>query len=127
VRGAAANVCRCFILTEMLDDLRQAASAEADPATKWEMELAVGLIRDTYFVYARPDGSRAFVVRLSDGIPASMLWPGPGWCTPEDIDRRGPSAVAEEIRRTNGRTARPFRWCKQTAEPRDAADLGGTS
>jgi len=125
VRGVAAIVCRCFILTEMLDDLRQAASAEADPAAKWEMELAVGLIRDTYFVYPRPDGSRAFVVRLSDGCPAEMLWPGPGWCTPADIDRRGPAAVAEEIRRVSGRTVRPFRWSEQAAEPRAAADRAG--
>ena len=73
----------------------------------------IGLVRDGHFVYARPDGSRAFVVRVSDGYPSSLVYPSPDLCTEADIDERGPAAVAEEIRRFVGnRQDRPFRWDK---------------
>jgi hypothetical protein len=111
VRQAAANVARCLILSEMVDELCDAAGLERDAETKWAIEHAVALIRDGYDLYKRPDGSKAFVVRISDGFPAKLSYPGPGWCTEEDIKQKGPKAVADEVRRQNsGATERAFRW-----------------
>lgn len=119
VRRAAADVSRCLVLSEMVDDLCQAARVERDvgtswPDTKWQIEHAVALIRDGFDLYKRPDGSEAFVVRISDGFPATLLCPGPGWCTEADIKQMGAKAVAEELRRTNSdATQRPFKWPKE--------------
>lgn len=113
VRQAAANVARCLILSEMIDELCRAAAEERDPETKWQIEHAVALIRDGYHLYNRPDGTEAFVVRISDGFPAELLYPGAGWCTDADIKQKGPRAVAEEIRRQTSDTdptRRPFNW-----------------
>lgn len=110
VRDVAADRARVLILHELLPDLTRRAEDEVEPKMKFAMNWAVALIRDRYFVYPRPDGSQAFVVRISDGYPAELLYPGPGWCTQADIDERGPQAVAEEIRRVSGRTQRRFRW-----------------
>ncbi len=114
VRQVAANVARCFILSDLLPDLDHAAGVERDPDTRFQLEYAAALIRDVYFVYPRADGSEAFVIRVWDGYPAELLYPGDGWCTPADIAERGHRAVAEDIRRyifsrqRPGR--RPFRW-----------------
>ncbi len=116
VRQAAANVARCLVLTEMIDELCWAAAEERDPETKWQIEHAVALIRDGYHLYKGPDGAEAFVVRISDGFPAELLYPGPGWCTDADIKQKGPKAVAEEIRRqkaTTDATRRPFNWPRE--------------
>jgi hypothetical protein len=110
VRGLAADQARILILHELLPDLTRRADHEVEPKLKFAMKWAIALIRDRYFVYPRPDGSQAFVVRISDGCPAQILYPGPGWCTQADIDERGPKAVAEEIRRVSGQTQRKFRW-----------------
>lgn len=110
VREIAADRARILILHELLPDLIRREADELEPKMKFAMKWAISLIRDCYFVYHRPDGSRAFVVRISDGCPAELLYPGPGWCTQADIDERGPKAVAEEIRRVSGRTQRRFRW-----------------
>lgn len=114
VRQTAANVARCLILSELVDELCDAADVEQNPQTKWQMQHAAALIRDGYDLYKRPDGSEAFVVRISDGFPAKLLYPGEGWCTAEVIKRRGAKAVAEELRWQNaGATERPFRWAKE--------------
>lgn len=113
VRQSAANVARCFLLLELVDELGRIAGAESDPETKWQFEHAVALIRDGYHVYKDAHGSEAFVVRISDGYPAELLYPGAGWCSVEDVKQRGPKAVAEEIRRRASRSDakwRPFRW-----------------
>lgn len=110
VREVAADQARILILHELLPDLIRSAEAEPEAEMKFAMNWAIALIRDRYFVYTGPDGSRAFVVRISDGYPAELLYPGEGWCTEADLDERGPKAVAEEIRRTSGRTQRRFRW-----------------
>jgi hypothetical protein len=116
VRQTAANVARCLILSEMVDALCQAATVERDPETKWHMEHAVALIRDGYHLYNLPDGTETFVVRISDGFPAELLYPVPGRCTDADIKLKGPKAVAEEIRRqtsgTDG-TRREFKWPRE--------------
>jgi hypothetical protein len=88
VRQTAANVSRCLVLSEMVDELCQAADVEREAETKWQIEHAVALIRDGYHHYHRPDGSEAFVVRISDGFPAELLYPGPGWCTDADIKEK---------------------------------------
>jgi hypothetical protein len=124
VRGAAADCCRRFILREMLDALSQVASRETDAGVKFELEYAMGLIRDEYFVYARPDGTRAFVVRISDGYPPALLYPVPGYCAVADIEGRGPAAVAEEIRRAHNRTMRRFRWDTEDTEQGQAGTFG---
>jgi hypothetical protein len=110
VRQAAADRCGRFLFREMLADLSRAASVEPDPETKFEIEFATGIVRDGYFIYSRPDGSQAFVVRIADGYPAVLCWPGPAYRTEAGIKERGPRVVAEEIRRVSGRTWRPFRW-----------------
>ena len=113
VRQAAADHALCLILSEMVDELSQAASVETDGETRWQMEHAVALIRDGYHLFTRPDGTETFVVRISDGFPAKLLYPVPGWCSEADIKRKGAKAVAEEVRRqTSGATDRPFRWQK---------------
>lgn len=116
VRPTAANVARCLILSEMVDALCQAATIERDPETKWHIEHAVALIRDGYHLYQLPDGTEAFVVRISDGFPAELLYPVPGRCINSDIKQKGPEAVAEEIRRqisgTDG-TRREFKWPRE--------------
>jgi hypothetical protein len=77
------------------------------------MHHVIALIRDGYDLYKRPDGSEAFVVRISDGFPATLLWPGPEY-TEADIRQRGAKAVAEEVRRQNASaTNRPFRWPRE--------------
>jgi hypothetical protein len=113
VRQTAANVARCLILSEMIDDLGQAASTERDAKTKWLIEHAVALIRDGYHHSVDPDGRGTFVVRISDGFPARLLYPGPGWCTEADIKQKGPKAVAEEVRRQGLATERPFQWPRE--------------
>jgi hypothetical protein len=110
VREVAAGQARVLILHELLPELCRCAEGEVEAEMKLAMICAIALIRDRYFVYSRPDGSQAFVVRISDGYPAALLYPGPAWCTQADIDERGPKAVAEEIRRVSGRTRRKFRW-----------------
>jgi hypothetical protein len=113
VRRTAAGVSRCLILSEMVDELCQVASVERDAETRWQMRHAVALIRDGYDLYNRPDGSEAFVVRISDGFPAKLLWPGPGY-TEADISEQGARAVAEEVRRQNASaTQRPFKWPRE--------------
>jgi hypothetical protein len=83
---------------------------EGDSETKWQIGHAVALIREGYDLYKRPDGSEAFVVRISDGFPATLHWPGSAY-TEADIRKRGAKAVAEEVRRQNSSaTQRPFRW-----------------
>ena len=110
VRQSAADVARCLILSEMIEDLCQAGSVEREAVTKWQIEHAVALIRDGYHLYVGPDGRETFVVRISDGFPARLLYPGPGWCTEDDIKQKGPKADAEEVRRQSLATERPFRW-----------------
>ncbi len=112
VRQTAANVARCLILSELVEELHQATNLESDADTKFQFELAVALIRDGYHLYQCPvDGTEVFVVRTSDGYPARLLYPGPGWCTEADIKHKGPKAVADELRRQNaGATERPFKW-----------------
>jgi hypothetical protein len=95
----------------MVDELSHAASVERDAETKWQLEHAVALIRDGYQLYKDADGTEAFVVRISDGFPAKLLYPGPGWCTEEDIRQKGPRIVADEVRRKiSNATDRPFKW-----------------
>ncbi len=113
VRQTAANVSRCLILSDVADELCMAASVERDAETKWQIRHALALIRDGYDLYNRPDGSEAFVVRISDGFPAKLLYPGPAY-TKADIRQRGAQAVAEEVRRQNSSaTQRPFKWPRE--------------
>jgi hypothetical protein len=115
VRRTAAEVSRRLILSEIVDELCQAAGVERDaeagwPNTKWQLQHAIALIRDGYDLYKRPDGSEAFVVRISDGFPATLHYPGPAY-TEEDIRQRGAKVVAEEVRRQNASaTMRAFNW-----------------
>ena len=92
----------------MVPELCEVAAAELDPETKSQMKAAAALIRDGYHLYARDDGTQAFVVRISDGFPAKLLYPGDGWCTPEDIKRKGAKVVAEDLRRQCDATKRAF-------------------
>jgi len=123
VRHGATEVCRCYLFTELLSEVDATAATEAHPPTRREMQIAAGLIRDVYFRYARDDGSPAFVVRVSDGRPASMLWPGLGWC-PEPRDDREAREFADRIRRQLAHTWRPFRWDRGPAKPGAAPDRG---
>jgi hypothetical protein len=110
VRGTAASTCLRLLLTELLPELARAAAAERDSVIKLEMESAIGLMRDTYFLCPNPDGSRSLMVRTSDGVPASYFWPGPGLCPNPMCDEDEAKAIAEELRRLHGRTRRRLRW-----------------
>jgi hypothetical protein len=122
VRGTAANVCRGYLLAELLPDLARAAENETDAATAFEMSCAIALIRDGYFVYRRPDGSQALMVRISDGFPAETMWPGPDWWPNSNVDDAGARSIAAQVRQLHGRTPRPFRWDAEAAERSAAAD-----
>jgi len=123
VRHSAADVCRCYLLTDLSAEVEAAAAAERHRPTRQEMELAAGLLRRVYYRYVRDDGSPAFVVRVSDGSPAMMLWPGLGWC-PEPRDDREAREFADRIRHQLAHTWRPFRWDREPAEPGAAPDTG---
>jgi hypothetical protein len=116
VRTVAGQVCLRLLLTEMLPELEQAARSEPHPKSKFDLEWSIGLLRDAFFLYPRPDGSQALVVRISDGVPLQLVWLSPPWCPESVTDKHQAKIYADEFRRVRGNTRRRFRWDTMTDE-----------
>src|SRR5262249_21747056 len=113
VREQAAERCDRLLLTEVLSELVVCAAGEKHPETRFAMEFHIGMMRDGYFMYDRPDGSRALAVRL-DGTPGGWCWPGQ--VTPADIERKGIQTIIAEVREQQSfLTSRPLRWSVEGA------------
>lgn len=103
-------MCRRLLLVELLPELIAAAEAETHAIAKLQMEIFVGVLRDGYHIYPDPDGTLRVAVRITDGVPAAMCFPGYGWHPYPITDYGVAKALAERIRRETNVTKRPLRW-----------------
>lgn len=122
VRDIGADMCRRLLLVDLLPELIAAAEAETHAMAKLQMEIFVGIIREGYHIYPDPDGTLRVVVRITEGVPAAMCFPGSGWHPYPITDYGVAKALAERIRRETDVTKRPFRWDSGQLDPATGAD-----
>src|SRR5262245_19320642 len=111
VRVGAGDTCLRLLLKELLTEMCRVEQNEKCPKARLNMRCSIGLLRDGFFLWPRDeDGSRLFEVRISEGVPGEFIYLGPPWC-PESVSTEEEARrYAEEFRRVQGRTHRPFRW-----------------
>ena len=111
VRVGAGQTCERLLLKELLDEMIRVEQNEKCAKARLDMRCSIGLLRDAFFLWPPDeDGSRALEVRISEGVPGEFVYLGPPWC-PESVSTEEEARrYAEEFRRTQGRTLRPFRW-----------------
>ncbi|HEX4611344.1 MAG TPA: hypothetical protein VH092_24335 [Urbifossiella sp.] len=124
VRMAAAGAGLWLLLRELLPDLDAAIQAEQHPITRLELERSTGLLRDGFFLYPGPGGTRQLVVRATYGVPLNLCWLGPPWCPEVIKDAEEARVYADEFRRQRGGVcrSRPLRWDEKATEPVTPAD-----
>jgi hypothetical protein len=110
VRVGAGQTCLRLSLAELVAEMERVAQNESCPKAKLDMQCSIGLLRDGFFLWPRPDGTHSFMVRISDGVPLHIVHLCPPWCPEPIFDMEEARPYADEFRRVRGQTRSPFRW-----------------
>lgn len=111
VRVGAGQTCERLLLKELLGEMIRVEQNEKCSKTRLLMRCSIGLLRDAFFLWPSDDDEPpSFMVRVSDGVPERIVYLGPPWCPESVWTEEEARPYAEEFRRVQGRTDRPFRW-----------------
>ncbi len=111
VRVGAGETCQRLLLKELLGEMIRVEQNETCEKARLPMRCSIGLLRDAFFLWPSDDDEPpSFIVRVSEGVPEVIVDLGPPWC-PESVSTDEEARpYAEEFRRVQGQTHRPFRW-----------------